>query len=108
MSFFYNYSIEYSIFFSGNVALPQPSPEQGRGSPAPSSTVASTHEVTLYVVFGVVLIVFIVIIVVVIKVMKNKNASPAYTLTSTGEDTFALHFLQIMCRDFCPSQIPTT
>ena len=46
---------------------------------------ASSHEVTLYIVFGVVLIVFIVIIVVIIKVLKNKNASPAYTLTSTGK-----------------------
>ena len=70
--------------FSPGVVLGSPEDRPATATTTPP-TAASTHEVTLYIVFGVVLIVFIVIIIVVIKVMKHKNSSPAYTLTSTGK-----------------------
>ena len=51
-----------------------------------SSPVASTADLTLYIVFGVAILVFVLVLIIIVKILKRKNPNPnGYTLTSTGK-----------------------
>ena len=56
--------------------------DPSRSSETTTKTVIS-HDVTLYIIFGVALLVFVIVIIVIVNLLKRKNANPGYTLTST-------------------------
>ena len=52
-----------------------------------SSSIASTADLTLYIVFGVAILVFVLVLIIIVKILKRKNPNPnGYTLTSTGKN----------------------
>ena len=56
--------------------------DHSRNTETTPKTVIS-HDVTLYIIFGVALLVFVIVIIVIVNLLKRKNTNPGYTLTST-------------------------
>ena len=60
-----------------------------------SSSVASTADLTLYIVFGVAILVFVLVLIIIVKILKRKNPNPnGYTLTSTGKNLRTIFFVK--------------